>query len=185
MGLAWALHPPSPMGKRTFVSALLVCAVAACNLGTSEEEEAATGESANTEARQPLLAPTWVSCWIEKDTSTNDAFYQQHKFNCRYDEPDAKQPVKPQRVVVEVHDARGNAQYKDLHDKAGQDVVIAGIRNDSFPLKVYGHVSSSDFEKVGLERASLIDARLPVANIDAATAARPLALKQPFDLWPV
>ena len=171
------------MGKRLATAGvLLFAAVAACNLGTTDDDSS-TSEAANTEARQPLLAPTWVKCWIEKDTAAPDPFFQNHKFKCRYDEPGAKQPIKPQRVVVEVHDARGGAQYKELHTQPGEDVVIRGVGNEYFPLKVYAHVSSSDFEKVGLERASLIDARVPVANIDAATAEHPLELKQPFDLW--
>lgn len=172
------------MGTRAVTAGLLLCAaVAACNLGTSEDD-AATSEAANTEARKPLLAPTWVKCWVEKDTTAPDPFFQMHELKCRYDEPGGKQPIKPRWVVVEAHSPTGNAQFKDLHDSAGQDVVVANLRNDFFPLKIYAHVSA-DFEAVGLERGGTLDARPVIANIDEATLEHPLEIKQPFDLWPI
>ena len=89
------------MGKRLAGGVLLFAAVAACNLGTSEDD-ASTSEAANTAARQPILAPTWAKCWVAEDTSTTDPERQQHAVTCRYDAPDEKQPVKLTWMLADV-----------------------------------------------------------------------------------
>jgi hypothetical protein len=173
------------MGKRAVTAGLLVCAaVAACNLGTSSEDDAAMSEAANTAARQPLLAPTWTKCWIEKDTSTNDPARQQHAVTCRYDAPDDKQPVKPQGFIVDVHFAAGSNHIEDLAQRSGQDVVVQKVTGEQFPIDINVVVYGPTFNDVGLSE-NWFELKTKVENPDAHTSERPLVVKQPFDLWPV
>lgn len=123
-------------------------------------------------------APTWVRCWVERGAP-------KHALRCRYDAPDAKQPIKPSWVVVAVTDMLGRSHSKDLHDKAGQNVLVASLGDEAFPMEMAVSVSTSDLEKVGLERTTLISTRRGVLNADAAAHYHPVVVKQPFDLWPV
>ncbi len=162
---------------------LVAGVAAACNAAPTDET--ASSDSNNTAARAPLAAPTWTTCWVEKDTSTSDAFFQAHTVKCRYDLPDEKQPIKPKSMTVEVHDAKGDVKTADLFAQPGADVAVKRVGNDRFPLKVYVHTYGDDFEKVGLERAGVLDARVQIASVDANPKEQPLEIKQPFDLWPV
>jgi hypothetical protein len=162
---------------------LAAALIAACTAAPADDE--ASSEAANTAARAPLLAPTWTTCWVEKDTSTNDTFFQAHTVKCRYDAPDDEQPVHPKAMIVEVHDARSDVKTADLFAQPGVDVAVKRVGNDRFPLKLYVHTYGDDFEKVGLERAGVLDARVQIATVDANPKERPLEIKQPFDLWPV
>jgi hypothetical protein len=176
--------PTSPMGKRTVTASLLVCAaVAACNLGTSEDDSQMS-EAANTAARQPLLAPTWTKCWIEKDTSTTEAARQQHAVKCRYDAPGEKQPVKPQGMIVDVHFGAGSNHIEDLAQHPGQEVVVQKVAGDMFPLVINVVVYGETFRDVGLGQ-NWFELTSKVESPDSFTTERPFVVKQPFDLWPV
>lgn len=145
----------------------------------------ATSEAANTAARQPLLAPTWTKCWIEKDTSTTDVASQRHAVKCRYDVPDAKQPIKPRTILVDVRfGPHGAGASKELAARSGEDVLIMAVPADVFPIEIGTVVQSPTFTSVGIGQ-DWFELKTKIESLDAIAAERPLGVKQPFDLWPV
>jgi hypothetical protein len=164
----------------TGLSCVAALALAACQ-GLPVEEESAGSESAFTESHL-LAAPTWASCWTER-WELRDASVE-HRLVCKHEAIDREQPIVPPILFAYATDKDGrHVGSKNLRDATGENVILAQLRAEQFPIKL--QLSSTDSnEVVGFRTNASLRRTVEIAAPNI-TQDQPLLFKQPFDVWRV
>lgn len=147
----------------------------------------ATPEGTETDSRaqaQTNEAGSWVSCWVEEDTSSTNPIAQAHPVVCHADETVAG-AVSASLVLTR----RNTSQLPvGLALEPGETKIITRISNDDFPVDLAMHVAAADTAQLAelaiTDEVSAFAAHHTIADL-TANASAPVRFAEPLGVWTI
>lgn len=137
-----------------------------------------------TESKKLTLkeGPELATCRVEKGTD-EDPFFRTDRVLCKLG-PKTDFPLQPSAVLVSVASTKGQAGSGDL---GGDEKEVAKVHGDSYPIDIEIVASYSEADPAGLVGFgnSGFFKTFSADHTLVAPTAEAIAIRFPFDLWPV
>lgn len=183
-------HRARPVARPSsaFLALVALAAASFSSAGcSSPDEDIASSESANTEARTLTVTKgrEWGRCWFDFD-GAGDAATLSCTSTARGDDPLSSTMSVRAQGWYRAPDTDFEVYTKDLDVEAGGTVVVGTFRRSSFPIMLILNASLTRESSMLVGDRRRIDFQSEkVVNPASRSASRPVLLQQPFDLWPV
>lgn len=158
----------------SLAAASLALAVVACQAPAADEGDTSEGQLTSNVRK----GDEFVRCWTTSDGNA-DEFFRTYDLKCRVSS--AGLPgLAGSSVYVDARSVGNNVRSGRPGETPDQDVLIGRVSKSDFPLKirVYGSWGATRTD-------TLSSYRIDVPATEANTAAAPVIVKLPFDMWPV